>query len=320
MFGYLFAPFAQAVIIKSPEDKNYETAEKLSQNIEGLTGICSIVVIHNTNGIERQTIATGTYFKKSGEQGYILTAAHVLSGKTIAQTLIFFLTNLKTDEIGNVLDPTKAAIATNYHIHPEFEIIRNVSSIQHTIKDIAVIEFNASSLTQEIKPISLYRGKGYKAEKLFEAIIAGYGNFGFNTLDEIDTVNGAFHKAFTYVMYESGNKNQNRRHLFYNLTYPKDRVIKVNGVETSTNNSPQFSSIEAPEPFKVHKSQGVPTGGDSGGPLLFKSNNQLQVAGVYNLRAGMWNSINHTDIQIKNNIRFWAAVPDALEWIDGITE
>ena len=197
----MFSISANAIVVIDPMDKideayahNFNTLERTYHNkAKEFSEVCA-VLIKDPND-DMMDIGTGTYFAKSGNSGFVITAASIAI-KATNKLPFLFLAFVPKYQANHDRIPVK-----NVYIHPDFN-----PTIEKPDNDIAIIEFDISKLRPGISPRPIDFTENYNSSKCFEGVILGYGHFGTTTTALQDR--GKIHSAETYMYFYDDNKKK----------------------------------------------------------------------------------------------------------------
>jgi len=186
------------------------------------------------------------------------------------------------------------------------------------------VEFDAQShravlAKAGIQPAELYDGTGYLTP-LIEAEIVGFGLFGFSAspalADRFQPYAGR-----TRVSYGDWRGSKGFLH------WSPPRKAGHGPHPDPLSNNVQFTLVQepikatnpfdqSPIPIWSHPQQALITSGDSGGPLLFRSQGKTKVAGI---SSSIYGEFLYLGLElVPFHLQIWEPVKDSLEWIHGV--
>jgi len=276
---------------------------------------------------------TGIYLGPSldGTTGLVLSVAHVFmvnpqSGPAKAPRDLTLAFGPRMEAPGALRIPVRRV-----RLHPDFAYVKAAQGAAQGqfLNDLAILEFElAPHLAQlaqlGVTPAVLYEGKGYGKPHL-DGMIAGYGRFGTHTSEKYGD-HGTVHAGHTKVSY--GDWHGLRQGFLHCGPMPKSGEDLRASKDPDANCS-QFLPMDTPLPLLdpldqstrvalSHPNQAMPSAGDCGGPLFFKTKGDvLKVAGVFCL-----NYVIDLKIDAKRctpcHVPFWEAVFNHLPWLQSV--
>jgi hypothetical protein len=329
---------------KTPE----ESVRALAQNHDEALAEKSVVLLL-INDEDRGNIGTGVFIgiDGSGQTGYILTAAHVL---TIRGGRVDDGIPMRPSDIQITFGPSQsraggnriAFMASRAVVHPDFGAYLDASMPGRHGKrlarwmvrnDLALLEFPLGSNGADhlerrgIRAARLYDGAGYE-KPLREARIAGFGQSGTHqgvgyrnqpriqagmTLVSHGTWRG--HTGFTHWSPVSSTLSR--------WLSGKDRSqsLDLSGFQFEMMEPATYVNSLDQSLIRVasHPKQALGAIGDSGGPLFLETRRGPEVAGIYSICGYEYLTSYFTGAKARwFHCHQWAPVKENLAWIRGV--
>ena len=335
-----------AVVIKagsSPEEDARLEAEshEAGKKQKSVVGILTGFVGEPANGF------SGVYLglAKDGRTGLVLTCGHGfpdVKGRATPQEGEQWVITFGPRRTQRHSDGAIRVLGTRVTLHPAYakpgvdwkvcEGIRCGILRGYSVNDLAILEFNAERVKEGleragVEPALVFEDSSGFSGSLMEGQFFGFGTFGTQTSPGLENPEGRIHSGHTYVSYQS----HRGRTAFISWNPQASGDAPPSLLSGDQRNGLSFSLVDTETEFlnpgdakgtkvRSHPDQALHSPGDSGGPLFFKTDDGLRLAGIITSSTMEELVEPKTKTQARFHCQFFEPVMPNLKWIRAIQE